>query len=400
MNITLNDLLFALSKTLDFVEQDLLGVTTNHSKRVANMSMILGKAMGSDENEIFDIASYSILHDNALTTYMLKLEEKDYNKLENIKIHCKLGENNVASFPFQGSPSGVILYHHENWDGSGFYKLKKDTIPLHAAIIRIADNLDLNFALGTPQNGLMDKVLHHIHTHKGSLYSPLVVEAFADVITKEHLQGMIDKQIDISLAETMPTIGHHLSPEELLQVCQVFAKIIDAKSNFTLNHSQGTAQIVALMGRSYGFDEHHCFKLEIAGLLHDIGKLAIPVHILEKPGPLTQEEHAVILEHPAITLEVLQGIEGLEEIAQWAGNHHERLDGSGYGSSLERDELCFESRLIACCDVYQALTEERPYRAAFNHATAISIMRDMVAQNLVDGDIVEDLAQNLKNHSS
>ncbi len=396
MNITLNDLLFSLSKALDFVEQDLLGITTNHSKRVANMSMILGKAMGSEEDEVFDIASYSILHDNALTTYMLTLEEKNYNALENIKIHCKLGEKNVASFPFQGSPRGTILYHHENWDGSGFYKLKKDTIPLHAAIIRIADNLDLNFALGTPQSGLMDKVLHHIHTHKGSLYSPLVVEAFADVITKEHLQGMTDDQIDISLAQTLPTIGHHLSPEEFLQVCQVFAKIIDAKSNFTLNHSQGTAQTVALMGKSYGLDERHCFKLEIAGLLHDIGKLAIPVGILEKPGPLTQEEQALILDHPAITLEVLQGIEGLEEIAQWAGNHHERLDGSGYGNSLQREELCFESRLIACCDVYQALTEERPYRAAFNHATAIEIMRDMVTQKLIDGDIVEALNKNLK----
>ena len=187
MHITLSDLLFAFSKALDFVEQDLLGITTNHSKRVANISMVLSKGMGASNDEIFDIASYSILHDNALTAYMRQQEEKDYRKLETIKDHCELGEKNVASFPFLTDPSGVILYHHENWDGSGFYGLKKDAIPLQSAIIRIADNADLTLALATSQRDLLDRIRNHTKAFEGSFFSPLVVEAFNDIITKEHL---------------------------------------------------------------------------------------------------------------------------------------------------------------------------------------------------------------------
>lgn len=143
MNITLNDLLFAFSRALDFVEKDLLGITTNHGKRVANMSMRLCRAIGMTESEIFDMASCAILHDNALTAYMLQFGEKNYARLEGIKIHCEIGEKNVKGFPFLTDTTDVILYHHENWDGSGFYGLQKEAIPQRSAILRIADNIDL-----------------------------------------------------------------------------------------------------------------------------------------------------------------------------------------------------------------------------------------------------------------
>lgn len=393
MNITLNDLLFAFSRALDFVEQDLLGIATNHSKRVANMSMRLCRAMGGSDSEIFDIASWAILHDNALTAYMQEYGKKNYAKLEGIKIHCELGEQNISGFPFLTESQGIILYHHENWDGSGYFGLKHDHIPLQAAIIRLADNIDLSLYLGAPREKFMQTIRKHTDERNGIIYAPLVVEAFKDTFTQQCVDEMTDDQIDFSLAQAMPMVGRRLSPQELLNICQIFAKIIDAKSNFTRNHSQGTARLAADMAKCYNFDDQHCYKIELAGLLHDIGKLATPITILEKNGPLTDEEHAIISKHPMLSLEILQDIQGLEDIAKWAGHHHERLNGSGYGNRLGANELEFESRLIACCDIYQALTENRPYRAAYTQA--IAIMRDMVEGNLIDGDIVETMDTHL-----
>lgn len=397
MNITLNDLLFAFSRALDFVEKDLLGITTNHGKRVANMSMRLCRAIGMTESEIFDMASCAILHDNALTAYMLQFGEKNYARLEGIKIHCEIGEKNVKGFPFLTDTTDVILYHHENWDGSGFYGLQKEAIPQRSAILRIADNIDLQLNLGKSHTSIVNDVHAHTIAHRGTLYAPSIVEAFNDTFTKQCIDEMSDDHIDICIAHSLPQVGHRLSTQELLDVCQMFAKIIDAKSHFTHNHSQGTARIAAHMGQYYKFDKQHCQKLEIAGFLHDIGKLAVPISILEKAGSLTPEEQAIIAKHSNLTLEILEDIAGLEDIALWAGNHHERLDGSGYGKNLHGDKLDFETRLIACCDIYQALTEERPYRKASNHKEAIAILRDMVKQKLIDGGIVEDMNIHLKN---
>ena len=89
--------------------------------------------------------------------------------------------------------------------------------------------------------------------------------------------------------------------------------------------------------------------------------------------------------------EALGKVKGFEEISEWTYNHHERLDGSGYPRGLKGDELDFNSRLLACLDIYQALGEDRPYRKAMSHEEAMSIMRQMVKDGKIDGEITEDI---------
>ena len=98
-----------------------------------------------------------------------------------------------------------------------------------------------------------------------------------------------------------------------------------------------------------------------------------------------------IKEHPLFTYKSLEKINGFELIAKWAANHHERLDGSGYPFGKNSKELDFNSRLIACLDIYQALVEDRPYRPALSHQSAINIMRDMADKGKIDNDIVNDI---------
>lgn len=131
--------------------------------------------------------------------------------------------------------------------------------------------------------------------------------------------------------------------------------------------------------------------LMIAADLHDIGKLIVPNHILEKPARLTDEEFKIIKTHTYFTRICLEPLKGFEDITEWASNHHEKLDGSGYPYGFTRERLDFNSRMMACLDIYQALIEERPYRSGMEHHKVMKILRDMAKQDLIDGDIVEDI---------
>ena len=140
----------------------------------------------------------------------------------------------------------------------------------------------------------------------------------------------------------------------------------------------------------YHNDQDKVLQLFIAGVLHDVGKLVIDRDILEKPAQLTDREYTYMQTHAYYTYRILTDMD-LGDIVHWASFHHEKLDGSGYPFGKVGDELDFNDRLLACCDIYQALTEDRPYKKALSHQESIKIMREMAHQNKIDSQIVEDI---------
>ena len=110
-------------------------------------------------------------------------------------------------------------------------------------------------------------------------------------------------------------------------------------------------------------------------MLHDLGKLAVPNTILDKPGRLTEEEFAIVKDHPRLSREILARIKPFQEMAVIAGAHHERVNGTGYPDQLSADRLSLESRLVAVADFYRALVEDRPYRKGMSHPEAMAILR-------------------------
>jgi HD-GYP domain-containing protein (c-di-GMP phosphodiesterase class II) len=147
------------------------------------------------------------------------------------------------------------------------------------------------------------------------------------------------------------------------------------------------------MAKVIGYDEETSRKIRIAGLLHDLGKLAVPNSILDKPDKLTEEEFMVIKSHTYYTKEILKEIDGIDDIAEWAANHHEKLDGSGYPEGLKGDEIGEIDRHVAVCDMYQALTEDRPYRKGLELKQAIDIIAKSVKDNKVSGESLEILKE-------
>jgi putative nucleotidyltransferase with HDIG domain len=168
----------------------------------------------------------------------------------------------------------------------------------------------------------------------------------------------------------------------------VFSVIVDAKSPYTRQHSDAVARLARYLGETMGLPQRSCELLELAGLLHDLGKLRIPDAFLDKPGKLTSQEYAIVRRHSFDTFNVLKNITGLEEVARWAAQHHERVDGSGYPYHLAKPDLSLEARIIAVADVFQALEQDRPYRSPLPGDEILAILKEEAETQKLDRGVV------------
>jgi HD-GYP domain-containing protein (c-di-GMP phosphodiesterase class II) len=179
--------------------------------------------------------------------------------------------------------------------------------------------------------------------------------------------------------------------DSLEQIGQILSRIVDFRSSYTATHSGGVAVTASLLARRLLFEERECRLVRIAGHLHDLGKVAVPNAILEKPARLNASEFDVIRGHAYYTYQILSNIGGFEEITQWAAFHHERMDGRGYPFHYRGDALPLGSRILAVADVFTALTENRPYRQGVLRDGTIGILREFASNGSLDGRIVSVL---------
>jgi HD-GYP domain-containing protein (c-di-GMP phosphodiesterase class II) len=149
-----------------------------------------------------------------------------------------------------------------------------------------------------------------------------------------------------------------------------------------------------MLAKIFGLTDAEIGLMEVAGNLHDLGKLAIPNSILDKPGSLTKEEMSVMKSHPYYTYHVINSIGGLKQIAEWAGYHHERLDGSGYPFHCMATELSTGARILMVADVFTALAEDRPYRKGVPKDGIVQIIKQSSDLSLLDTRIVKLLFEN------
>jgi putative nucleotidyltransferase with HDIG domain len=181
--------------------------------------------------------------------------------------------------------------------------------------------------------------------------------------------------------------------EDIKKFAVCFADIIDQKSPFTFNHSKGIAELARKAAAFLGYDQEMQEKMYIAGLLHDIGKLHVLPSILHKNDKLTSEERFEINKHTYFTRKILERIQGLEDIVNLAANHHEKLDGTGYPYKMKGDQLSELEKVMAICDVFQALSEERPYRPKLPQEKVWEIISSMADDQHLDKELAERLKQ-------
>jgi len=197
--------------------------------------------------------------------------------------------------------------------------------------------------------------------------------------------------IEARLAATVPASELLPVDEDYLDdIAGAFGQVIDAKSPYTANHSSRVGSVAMRLAEAMNVPMPRRRGLFRAALLHDVGKLGVSNAVLDKPGPLDEREWEEMRGHAAHTLEILNRIGPLHEMAAIAAAHHERLDGRGYPFGLSDDSIRRETRIITVCDFYDALTSDRPYRSALPRDEALTIMSDSVGR-AIDADCFDAL---------
>lgn len=152
--------------------------------------------------------------------------------------------------------------------------------------------------------------------------------------------------------------------------------LIEAKDRYTAGHSERVAHYARRIGEAVRLNRNQLDKLELAALLHDLGKVGVPTTLLNSRGALTADEIAEIRRHPAIGAGFVVGIPGLRDLGETIAHHHERYDGDGYGEGLKADRIPLDARILAVADSYDAMTSDRPYRSKLTAEAALSEIAD------------------------
>jgi HD-GYP domain-containing protein (c-di-GMP phosphodiesterase class II) len=375
---------------LDIVEGGLLGASANHGKRIAVLCAKMGKALGKSQDEVTALTICALLHDSALTEYILS-EQLGEEHDPAMKKHCEIGQRNVDALCFNTNVKDFVLYHHERADGKGPFGIKEGQGPLEAELITIADSIDVAHHLQKLEHKRLPDIRNLIVEEKGKFYSRNAAKIMLEILDWPMVQSLKDDVINQTASEVLFPWTVDIQTETVFGLAGFVARLIDYKSVYTQKHSTQIANKAWFMGKYYKYEPEILMELYLAASLHDLGKLAIPSEILEKPARLTDEEFEIIKRHVRLTWELLNDIEGFEDICKWASDHHEKLDGSGYQKKKKASELDSNSRLLICLDLYQAISEERPYHAGRSHRDTIQILNGLADKRQIDKDIVKNI---------
>ena len=155
-------------------------------------------------------------------------------------------------------------------------------------------------------------------------------------------------------------------------ITEAMGRAVEARDPYTQGHEIRVAALAVALAEEMGVPPYEITGIEIAALLHDIGKMAVPVELLTKPGSLTDEEHALVRCHPRAGYDILKGIDFPWPVAESILQHHERMDGSGYPEGLRADDICMTARILGVADVVEAMSSHRPYRPSLGIDTAMT----------------------------
>jgi putative nucleotidyltransferase with HDIG domain len=301
------------------------------------------------------------------------------NNAEMIKLRCERGAQIARKLGLSTETAGAIRALDEHWNGMGYPdRLKGKEIPLLAQILAVAQHLDIFACERGPE-----VAMQVLCQRSGVWFDPALVRVAVELERDGRLWTSCLPTDDIEAAreivlglEPFPGSGIRVGVQcdEIDMICEAFADVVDAKSPFTYRHSVGVAEVAREIASTLGLPRARRELVWRAALLHDLGKLAVPNTILDKPGKLTEEEFNIVKQHPRLSREILARIKPFQEMAEIAGAHHERLNGTGYPDNLREQDLSLESKLVAVADFYRALVEDRPYRAGMSHQEAMAIL--------------------------
>ncbi|WP_158240527.1 HD-GYP domain-containing protein [Telmatospirillum siberiense] len=389
--ISLDDAVRALASAVDLVGTD----EVHHGKRVALMASTLAERLGWPLPRRIVAHRAAMLHDCGVSRSTEHHELIAQMEWPGAEAHCVRGADYLSGVPAFRELAPIVRWHHQRWCEmpSGLDK----TIAETANLIFMADRMDALRAQYqvTHHPAGINRLMTALNAERGRLFHPDFVDLAEDVSRSEAFWFSLEPDaIEFSLdIVPLPHDRHALNWHEMHALSVLFARIIDAKSEFTADHSLHVGALSRLLAALMGLPRQRCGDVELAGLLHDLGKLRVPDEVLDKQGSLDLREKRVMARHSFETHVLLRRLFGDHPLADWAAWHHENLLGTGY--PFRRKELPIEARIIAIADIFQALLQDRPYRRGKRPDEAMAILADLAAKKRIDGTIVQIVAAHL-----
>ncbi|MEK7309377.1 MAG: HD domain-containing phosphohydrolase [Planctomycetota bacterium] len=362
-----------------------------HHQRVTHICLNLARTLDLSNEDSTTLFYAGLLHDIGAFSSKDKLEIMDFD-CPNCYQHCETGFRMLQKSELLRPVAEPIHYHHDKYSGPNPSGLVKDEIPLLSQIIYISDRFEVIIRDDKDIIPQSEQIINKIIQCKGTWFNPRLVDALQEISrSRIFWVGLMPEFVDDILNEFAPQDDRKLTIDNMVEMAYIFAQVVDCKSHFTKLHSVQVAETAIKIGKALGWSKTELKHLLIAGLLHDLGKLATPDEILDKPSALTSNEYDIIKMHPYFTYLILNSIPGFDEVAQWAIYHHERLDGKGYPLEVDADNIPQGARIIAVADRFIALTEDRPYRKKMPVSESIKILNDDVKNSFIDGKILDVL---------
>lgn len=379
------DLTLALSGVMDMINPGM----ADHQKRVALIAASMGAGAGLSAHRQNDLIVAGALHDIGASSLKERRDLMNYEEQVDSR-HAEVGYRLLNSFQTLSKIAEQVRFHHVDWNhGEGQVHAGQE-VPLEGHILNLSDRVEI--LLDRSGNVLTQKerIRKMIREDSGKRFHPSLVDIFLDISSSESFWlDLASRDIDTILLQNSYPVVTVMELDTLESFARFLSRLIDLRSRFTAAHSTAVGMVGATLAGKVGFSADEIQMMRIAGYLHDIGKLAVPLEILEKPARLTEDEENFVRYHSYLTYRTLQTIPGLETINQWASLHHERLNGSGYPFRHLENRIPLGSRILAVADVFTALAEDRPYRPGLSKRDILRILRKMSSMMEVDPAIVE-----------
>lgn len=272
----------------------------------------------------------------------------------------------------------------ERWDGKGDPNgVRGEELLLPTRLVNLADVVEVFHRAGG-----VEAAIGVARDRSGTQFDPAIVEVFCEAAPSifEELDGVTTWE---ALRAADPALDAELSNDDLDRVLEAVADFVDLKSPYTLGHSRAIADLSRDAAVRSGLPSAQVTAVWRAGLLHDLGRLGVSNGVWDKREPLTQTEQERVRMHPYLTERMLASSPALAALASLAGQHHERLDGSGYPRGLAGDAISPGGRILMAADLYRSKVEPRPHRPAVAVDEAAALVRSEVRAGRIDGDAAD-----------
>jgi HD-GYP domain-containing protein (c-di-GMP phosphodiesterase class II) len=348
------------------------------------------------QKDVREIFCAALLHDIGgigypfhITHYLQRHDKTSYNILLS---HPIIGAQLVSRLPQMDNAAAFILDHHEWLNGQGYPRSKtKNTISWGSQIIRIADAVDIR--LQTEQVRSVKDLSKNLSVNAEREFTQALLDCAGQMLGKKRFFERISHHsaIPALFRATQEEVGLLYIPDKIDAIgttLEVISQIIDMKHPYSSGHSSRVSRYAMAIGLSMNLPHDEITYLKWAGLIHDIGKLNVERHVLNKRSKLTNREYRSIQQHARFTNEILRMLPSLQEVIPYAASHHEYYDGSGYPQGLKGEQIPIGARILCICDAFDAMTSNRPYRNPLDPAAACKEIKQLAGKQF-DPELVK-----------